>query len=220
MSHGRKIARVKLNPPKTEDSKRYLLSWKAKELYHHLDRFPPLNRQTLFDSVGPMQLEIGCGTGEFICNLAEDQENNKFVGIDFSRRAIYSAVNLAATKGLKNIKFIQADFKQLYPLLTSNSLDRIFLHFPDPNYKTKHLKHRIFDKTFLNHMNYALTLNGKISVVTDQERFFIDMLTIAEEDHRFKKNHPERFLTIFEPQKKSRFHLAWERIDQPYKIRK
>ena len=215
MSHSRKVARIKLNPPKSEDSKRYLLSWEAKELYQNLDKFPPLNCQTLFGTTSSMQLEIGCGTGEFICGLAEDQRDNKFVGIDFSRRAIYSAVNLAAAKDLSNIKFIKADFKRLYPLLTPNSLSMVFLHFPDPNYKAKHHKHRIFDKIFLNHLYKTLTPNGKISVVTDQEPFFLAMLILAESDARYKKAHPERFLTYFEPHIKSRFQRAWERIEQP-----
>ncbi len=213
MSKGRKVARIKLIPPKPEDSERYLISWEAKDLYKNLNKYPPLNQQTLFGSTGPMQLEIGCGTGEFICSLAEDQKENKFVGIDFSRRAIYSAVNLAAAKKLGNIKFIKADFKQLYPLLTPNSLSKVFLHFPDPIIKANHHKHRIFNKIFLDYMSISLIRNGKISVVTDQEAFFMEMLTLAEEDTRFKKTHPERFLLNFEPRIKSRFQQAWDRIE-------
>jgi len=215
MSHGRKIARVKLNPPKPADSKKYLLTWAAKDLYYHPDKFPPINRQALFKSTGFIQLEIGCGTGEFVCGLAEDQSENAFVGIDYSRRAIYSAVNLAAKKRLGNIKFIKADFKQLYPLLTPSSLSMVFLHFPDPIHKAKQNKHRIFDKTFLNHMNSALTPDGKISVVTDEENLFRDMLELAEEDCRYNKTHSKRFVTTFEPRTKSRFQQAWERIEQP-----
>ena len=215
MAHGRKVARIKLIHPKPEVSERYLLSWGAKELYKNLNKFPPLNQQTLFGSTGPVQLEIGCGTGEFLCSLAEDQRENKFVGIDFSRRAIYSAVNLAALKNLGNIKFIKADFKQLYPLLMPSSLSKVFLHFPDPVIKAKHHKHKIFNKEFLNYMSIALIQDGTISVVTDQDAFFMDMLTLAEEDDRFKTTHPERFLSVFEPRIKSRFQQAWERIEQP-----
>ncbi|MGD8458299.1 MAG: tRNA (guanosine(46)-N7)-methyltransferase TrmB [Anaerolineales bacterium] len=212
MAKGRQVARVKLQPPKAEDEKKYLLSWGAKELYHNPENFPHIDRQSLFKEEGYLQLEIGCGTGEFICSLAKEFSNEKYIGIDFSRRAIYAAVNLAAANSLDNILFIKADIKQLYPLFTPKCLSLVYLHFPDPNYKSKHIKHRIFNRKFLDTMAEALTINGKISVVTDQKPFFMDMLILAETDYRFSKTHRERYLTDYTPKTKSRFQQAWERV--------
>ena len=215
MAHGRKVSRIKLEPPNPEDEKKYLLTWGAKELYQNPGKFPQINCQNLFGSPGSLQIEIGCGTGDYICGLALEESIDKFIGIDFSKRAIYSAVNLAARRKLDNIRFIRADFRQLYPLFRPNSLSMIYLHFPDPNYKAKHMKLRIFDKKFLDHMVIALIPNGKISVVTDEEPFFEDMLSLVEGDIRFAKTHQERYLNTFTPIAKSRFHLAWERINLP-----
>jgi tRNA (guanine-N7-)-methyltransferase len=215
MTKGRQVSRIKLKSPQANDAKKYLLIWESKDLYQSPEKFPQLDRQSLFGEVGNLQLEIGCGTGEFICSLAADHPNEKFLGIDFSKRAIYIAVNLAAMNVLDNILFIKADFKRLYPLLNPESLSMVYLHYPDPNYKSKQLKHRIFDKTFLDIMAIVLTVDGKISVVTDQEPFFMDMLTLVEKDSRFVKTHPERYLTNYEPKTKSRFHRAWERVNQP-----
>jgi tRNA (guanine-N7-)-methyltransferase len=215
MAKGRQVARIKLKVPKAGDAKKYLRIWGAKDLYQNPGKFPYLNRKALFGESGNLQLEIGCGTGEFLCGLATDHPENKFLGVDFSRRAVYAAVNLAAASKLDNILFIKADFKQLYPLIIPNSLSMVYLHYPDPNYKAKHNKHRIFDKKFLEAMSNALVPGGKVSVVTDHEPFFMDMLGLAENDHRFTKTHLERYLTYFEPKTKSRFHRAWERIKQP-----
>ena len=215
MTKGRQVSRVKLNPPKETDAKKYLLIWEAKDLYKSPEKFPRLDRQSLFGETGKLQLEIGCGTGEFICGLATDYPNEKFIGIDFSRRAIYAAVNLAAANSLGNILYIKANFKQLYPLFSPESFSLVYLHYPDPNYKSKQVKHRIFDRKFLNAMATALIDGGKISVVTDQESFFMDMLTLAEADQRFTKAHQERYLTGFEPKTRSRFHRAWERVNKP-----
>ena len=64
-------------------------------------------------------------------------------------------------------------------------------------------------------MNTAIISTGLISVVTDQKEFFFDMLEIAENDHRFTKTHTERFLDHYQSDVKSRFQLAWERINRP-----
>lgn len=215
MAKGRQVSRVKLKPIQVDDAKKYLLIWEAKGLYQNPEQFPRFDRQSLFGEPGNLQIEIGCGTGEFICSLAADHPNEKFVGIDFSRRAVYAAVNLAAAQMLDNILFIKADFKQLYPLFVPECFTKVYLHYPDPNYKSRHIKHRIFDKKFLNAMATALTVGGIIHVVTDQEPFFMDMLTLAEADQRFTKTHQERYLTDYEPKTKSRFYQAWERVNQP-----
>lgn len=215
MAKGRQVSRVKLRPPKIEDAKKYLLVWDAKELYQNPDKFPHLDRQSLFGEPGNLQLEIGCGTGEFICSLAAEHPNEKYIGIDFSKRVIFAAVNLAAEYQLDNILFLKSDFKQLYPLILPECFKGVYLHYPDPHYKSKNIKHRIFDKKFLDTMASALIVGGKISVVTDQKSFFMDMLTIAEADRRFSKTHQERYLSNYEPKTKSRFHRAWERVNHP-----
>jgi tRNA (guanine-N7-)-methyltransferase len=215
MTKGRQVSRIKLKPPKIDDAKKYLLVWEAKELYQNPENFPHLDRQSLFGEAGNLQLEIGCGTGEFICSLAADHPKEKFIGIDFSKRVIYAAVNLATTYRLDNILFIKADFKQLYPLILPERFMTVYLHYPDPYYKSKNIKHRIFDNKFLDTMASALIIGGKISVVTDQKSFFMDMLTIAEGDHRFTKTHRERYQSNYEPKIKSRFQRAWDRVNQP-----
>ena len=99
--------------------------------------------------------------------------------------------------------------------MTPNSIEIIYLHFPDPYYGKKHMKHRVFDQTFLDTLYKPLTPNGKISIVTDEKPFFYDMLILAEKDKRFSKTHKEKYLTTFNTPIKSRFQRAWERVNKP-----
>jgi tRNA (guanine-N7-)-methyltransferase len=214
MSRGRRIGRIKNIPPTKEAAEKYLSIWSSGDLYNHIERFPKIDAETFFGKQGNINLEIGCGTGEFICNFAVESPENLFLGIDYSKRAIYHAVNLAEKNRLENIRFFKADIKLLYPLLVPNSLAKIYLHFPGPNYGAKNLKHRVFDAIFLDNIHTALIQGGIISVVSDQEPFFMDMMEIAEADERFSKNHKERYLEDFSPPVKSRFQRAWERVDR------
>ena len=209
MSKGRQIGRVKFLPPSPETAKKYLRYWRSKDLYYSPEAFPKINSRSFFGIEQSLHLEIGCGTGEYICALAERNKDEYFIGIDYSRRAIYYAVETARRKALENIIFIQADFKRTYHLLEEESLKKVYLHFPDPNYGKKHIKDRVFEPHFLDHMHLALTASGQLSVVTDQEDLFMDMLAIAEADPRFEKKHAERYLTTFDPIEKSEVrHLS------------
>lgn len=216
MSRGRRISRVKLIPPSKQNAEKYLLEWENWALHHTPEVFPQLTAKNLFDQERLFSLDIGCGTGEYINALAAATPERLFIGVEISRRAIYYAVNQAAERGLENVRFIKADFRLLYPLFSPNTLEEVYLIFPDPNYGgRKNRKNRIFSPRFLDLMASSLTPHSAIRVVTDQEPFLYDMLEIAEADPRFEKPHEERFLQGFTPPEKTRFQMAWEKYNRP-----
>lgn len=211
MARGRQIGRLELHPPSGEARKKYLREWSARALYERREQFPPLSSVALFGMETPLVVEIGPGTGEYLCALAEMRPEHLFLGIEASRRAVYHAVGLADEKGLNNILFLRANVKLLYPLIPANCWRRVYLHFPDPVHKAKDEKLRIFDGEFLDVMAKSLLAGAEISVVSDKEDFFREMLELVEGDTRFEKLHTERYLEGFEPPAKSRFQRAWER---------
>ena len=216
MSRGRRISRVKYIPPAQEVAEKYLREWDHKTLYEHPEDFPSLTGENLFGEPGPLSLDIGTGTGEFLNAAARQNPGRHFLGVEISRRAVYYAVDQAARRKLKNVLYIKADFNLLYPLVAPDSLEMVYLNFPDPNYGgANRRKNRIFSPRFLDLMAEALTADGRLQVVTDQFSFFQDMLAIAEADDRFKKSHKERYLTNFSPPAKTRFQMAWEKFDRP-----
>ena len=154
MSHGRRIGRIKFIEPTPAVKERYFYRWNSKDLHFNPDVFPQLSGEGLFNSPSPINLEIGCGTGEYITGLAKSHPKENYVGIETSTRSVYFAIDLARKNRLENIRFIHGDFKLTYPLIPDNSIKTLILHFPDPNYGSKHIKHRIFDQNFLK-MPYA-----------------------------------------------------------------
>jgi SAM-dependent methyltransferase len=58
-------------------------------------------------------LELGCGQGLGLCVLAAANPQGEFLGIDFHPEHIAHAKALAATAGLTNIRFVEADFADL-----------------------------------------------------------------------------------------------------------
>jgi tRNA (guanine-N7-)-methyltransferase len=210
VSRGRHPRRIKSAPPDEATAKKYLFVWQPKDLYHHRESYPIINSQNFFANDRPLELEVGCGVGEFLCDLALSKPLINFIGIELSFKSIYKAVEIAADLGLDNIRFIRADVRLTYPLWPSASLQTIYLHFPDPCYKKKYRKNRILNEAFLDLVYRTLQPGGQFSVMTDQEPFFMDMLALVEADNRFEKLHDERFLIGFEEGLKSRYQKIWE----------
>ena len=196
--------------PDTKLIEQYLYQWPAELLYAHAQTLPRLTAHDLFANERALELEIGCGSADFLCSLAASRPATNFVGVDISGLALYKAIAAANELALANIKFINADFHYLLPLLCPNSLHAVYLHFPDPNRKAGFRRRRIFNKTFLDAMTLALTDEGHLSVMTDVHDFFLQMLYLVEQDQRFVKVHPQRYIVGFEPAVKSRFQRIWE----------
>ena len=189
---------------------RYLLNYHPRGLYEHPEMFPRLCSRSLFENTAPLELEVGCGSAEFLCALAAKEPAVNFVGVDLARKPLEKAVENAASLALENLRLIYGNFAQMYALLEPRSLRRVYVHFPDPNIRPKFRQRRIISPPFLDAMHKALVPGGTLSVMTDHEAFFLEMLALLEADCRFEKAHAERYLVGFEPAVKSRFQRIWE----------
>lgn len=201
--------------PDEETARKYLLHLSGRQLYYETLSLPRLTSAGLFGNDRPLELEVGCGTGEYLNSLAQQEPDANFIGVDFQLRSLHTAVDTASRLSLENILFVKADFTLMYPLLAPASLRSIYLHFPDPNMKPKFRKRRVFSERFLDHAQRALVPGGCLSVMTDHREFFFEKLALAERDERWRRMHRERYLVGFEPRVKSRYQQIWERHGIP-----
>ena len=189
---------------------RYLLHWHTGDLYHRAESFPKLTSEGLFSDDRPLELEIGCGTGEYLCALAAANPTRNYVGLDTSLKSLYAAVHEAAERGLTNIRFVRASAQYIYPLLEDDSLGAVYVHFPEPILHPKFRKRRIFNPPFLQEIARALAPGGILSIVTDSEELFRSILDQVERQSALHRTHEERYLLGFDPPVKSRYQQYWE----------
>ena len=206
---------IRLRPLDDLAIRKYLRVYDPRSLYHEPETFPTLCSQQLFENRAPLELEIGCGTAEFLCSLAAKAPGVNFVGVDIALRPLYKAVELASSLALDNARFIQANFAQMYPLLEPASLRQVYIHFPDPNTRPKFQRRKLVTPAFLDAIHLALIPGGGLSLMTDHAELFHELLMVIEADSRFEKAHAERYLIGFEPEVKSRFQRIWERHNLP-----
>jgi tRNA (guanine-N7-)-methyltransferase len=205
----------RFQPPDLRAIERYLLFFSSKQLFWNPDMFPPIDSPHLFGDHLPLQLEIGCGTADFLCALALENPGTNFVGVDVSSKPLFKAIRTAEAHALPNIKFIKGDFNRMYPLLAADALQAVYLHFPDPHMRQRFRKRRVVSHGFLDEIDRALAPGGRLSIATDHREFFMEMLALIEQDVRFAKTHAERYLIGLEASAKSQFQRMWEQHGLP-----
>ena len=126
----------------------------------------------IFGNDNPVRMEIGCGKGQFIFELAQRHPDINFIAVEKVRNVIVAAVEKAQSIGLKNVRFICGGAEYLPKYIPENSIELIYLNFSCPYPKVRYAKHRLTHRDFLAIYNKLLTENGEIHQKTDNMHFF------------------------------------------------
>ena len=131
-----------------------------------------LDFNKLFLSKNNVTLEVGFGNGDSLLEMAIDQPNQNFLGIEVYEAGVGRLINEANKNKLNNLKIIKDDAVEV---LTNNILDNSISHFqlffPDPWHKKKHHKRRIVQISFLDLLSKKLKKDGVVHIATDWENY-------------------------------------------------
>jgi len=133
----------------------------------------PLNWTELFGAGRPVELEVGSGKGLFLVNAAKERPGHDFFGVEMSRKYARLAAERALKHGLSNVKLCSADARiVLARQVTDASLRAIHVYFPDPWWKKRHKKRRVFTESLVASAVRTLEPGGQLHVATDVEEYF------------------------------------------------
>lgn len=121
----------------------------------------------------PDTMEIGAGTGLFSVALAEQYPDRQFVAIDIKGDRLQTGARLAEEKGLTNVRFLRARADQISDLLAADSLNIIWITFPDPFPKNKSGARRLTHPTYLKIYKSLLAEAGALYLKHDSREFFL-----------------------------------------------
>ena len=85
-----------------------------------------------FGNNNPIHIEIGCGKGQFICEMAKKYPEINFVAIEVVKDVMVIAMEKAEPLGLTNLRFIIGDAAKLCDYFNFGEAERIYLNFSDP----------------------------------------------------------------------------------------
>jgi tRNA (guanine-N7-)-methyltransferase len=131
----------------------------------------PLDPAKLFGREAPLHVDLGCGDGSFLCELALQLPEKNFLGIERLKRRVEKARRKYET--INNVCVLRAEISRaLRYLFPENSVETFYLLFPDPWPKRRHQRRRIFTRDFLDCVAAALQKGGLLRVTTDQLDYF------------------------------------------------
>lgn len=141
----------------------------------------------LFENDNPLQIEIGCGKGQFITQTALLNPNINYVAIDVVPDVLVVALEKAVSLGLENVRFIIADAARLDEYFEKHEIHRIYLNFSDPWKKNKQAKRRLTHKNFLVKYKALLQPGELVCFKTDNRSLFeFSLNSFAEEDFKLQ----------------------------------
>jgi tRNA (guanine-N7-)-methyltransferase len=117
-----------------------------------------------------LSVEIGFGSGKHLLYQAVSNPNELFIGIEIHTPSAKQLLRQIKLKNIKNIWVVNYDARLLLEMIKSNSVSRIFLHFPVPWDKKPH--RRVISTPFLNEAMRVLKKGGRLEVRTDSYNYF------------------------------------------------
>ena len=132
----------------------------------------------------PFVLELGCGKGGFISQLACAHPENNYLGIDITDKVLIlakrkiEAAYQAAGRPIDNVKIMSTDIERIKGVITAeDTVSRIYINFCNPWSKngSSH-KHRLtYPRQLINYREF-LKDGGEIYFKTDDDDLFRDSL--------------------------------------------
>jgi tRNA (guanine-N7-)-methyltransferase len=130
------------------------------------------NWHEIFGNHHLVQLELGCGRGQFLTQLAKRHPELNFVAVECKGEVILQAIERAESLELNNIRFIHGNVRDLGTWFATGEVSQLYLNFSDPWPKRRHDKRRLTHRGFLETYARILDMDGWIAVKTDNRDLF------------------------------------------------
>ena len=174
-----------------------------------------------FDLSRPLEIEVGCGKGQFLTRRAAEDPDCDFLGIERMLERVRLFAGKCQRGGLANARILRLEaLYAFHYLLPAHHARTVYVFFPDPWPKKKHHSHRLFGPLFLNALWKRLEVGGKLEFATDHREYFETVRECFSTDCRFEEVAPmdrprevwTEFETMFREQGLPIYAAAWRSL--------
>jgi tRNA (guanine-N7-)-methyltransferase len=154
---------------------------------NYLEPTGPLTWPELFGNTRPVEVEVGCGKGLFLLASATQNPTTNYFAIEIARRYAQFAADRAARQCLRNVRVARADAGcVLREWIADRSVVVVHVYFPDPWWKRRHKKRRVFTEEFVNQVARILQPGGELRIASDVEEYSGVMRKLAGQHPAFE----------------------------------
>src|SRR5262249_8992936 len=136
---------------------------------------------TVFGNDHPVEMEVGFGKGLFLVTASAARPEINFLGVEVERKYVLFTATRLAKRHRTNVRLVCGDARRVLPgFLPDGCVQAVHVYFPDPWWKNRHRKRRLFTEEFAAQAARVLRRGGHLHLVSDVEDYFQIMTGLLE----------------------------------------
>jgi tRNA (guanine-N7-)-methyltransferase len=156
---------------------------------------PPDWNQVYAEPQQPLHLDIGCGWGRFLLEMAQLEPAWNFLGLEIREPLVHQALEIKSQAGLTNLYYLFCNannsLKPLLDTLPPGVLQRVTIQFPDPWFKKRHQKRRVVQPDLVQNLAIYLAQQGQVFIQSDIKEVAQEIYNRFEENPAFQRVQTE-----------------------------
>lgn len=179
----------------------------------------PIEWSALFGNDLPVEIDVGCGRGLFLYNESLAHPERNYLGIEIDYKEGRRTATRLMKRNAANARVLGGDVHEAFTrLIPPKSVAVVHVYFPDPWWKRKHRKRRVFSAAFVNEAVSVLEPGGILSSASDVEEYFEVIRSLMDHDPRFEPlppppekapEHDMDYLTSYERKTRQSGGAVW-----------
>jgi tRNA (guanine-N7-)-methyltransferase len=150
-----------------------------------------LDLAAVFGRSAPVVVEIGPGMGESLAPMATARPEVDLLAFEVFEPAIAALLARLATDEIGNVRIASVDAADGFEhLLRPDSVEEVWMFFPDPWHKARHHKRRLLGPRFADLVATRLRAGGRWRLATDWPDYAAQMRDVLDNHPEFANEHP------------------------------
>ena len=152
------------------------------------DYFKEATLADVFDCAAPLELDLGCGDGSFLLEMARQHPERNFLGTERLVGRVEKVARKIARSHLENARILRLESHYAVRwLLPAACASTVYVLHPDPWPKRDHHPRRLFQPDFMESLHRVLLPGGELKVKTDDKPYFLWMEKVFEGARGFQR---------------------------------
>lgn len=141
----------------------------------------------IFENHQPLILEIGCGVGDFVVNIASQHPELNFIALDYYNKGCLKSCKRAERAELSNVRIIRDEARNfIRRCLAPASLAGVFINCPDPWPKRYQRRRRLVNQEFISFLKLYLQQGATFHFTTDFDDYGIAVAELMQKQEGFE----------------------------------
>jgi tRNA (guanine-N7-)-methyltransferase len=142
---------------------------------------PPRPWTEVFGREAPLEVDIGFGRGHFLLDRAAQAPQVNLVGIELRRKWVATVRSQIERLHLENARVLEGEAARLIAHhFQPGEVHRFYVFFPDPWWKRRHQKRRLFNPEFAALLSSRLAPGGRLFAQSDVWSYATEILALLE----------------------------------------